>query len=106
MAMTPIRLLAGCVAAAVVFIAAATAMAQSPVTRLRGSIAANDGKTVTIATREGTEVPVKLADNYAVMLVSPVSLADIKENSFVGIASMQHPNVGLHPLACLIFPQP
>ena len=69
--MTPIRLLAGCVAAAVAFIAAAVAMAQSPPTRLRGSIAAIDGKTATIATREGTQVPVKLADNWSVMLVSP-----------------------------------
>src|SRR3984893_12244319 len=94
--MTPIRLLAGFVAAAVAFIAAATAMAQSPPTRLRGSIAANDGKTVTIATREGTQVPVKHADNWGVMLVSPVSMADIKENSFVGIASMKGPDGALN----------
>jgi hypothetical protein len=103
--MTPIRLLAGCVAAALALTAVASAMAQSPVTRLRGSIAANDGKTVTIATREGTQVPVKLADNYAVMLVSPVSLADIKENSFVGIASMKDPNGGLNALEVLVFPE-
>ena len=80
-------------------------MAQSPPTRLRGSIAANDGKTVTIATREGTRVPVKLADNYAVMLVSPVSLADIKENSFVGIASMRAPDGSLNALEVLVFPE-
>ena len=48
--MTKTRLLAGCIAAAVAFVAAATAMAQSPPTRLRGSIAANDGKTVTTVT--------------------------------------------------------
>jgi hypothetical protein len=105
MPMTPIRLFAGCVAAAIAFIAAASAMAQSPVTRLRGSIAANDGKTVTIATREGTQVPVKLADNYAVMLVSPVSLANIKENSFVGIASMKAPDGSLNALEVLVFPE-
>jgi hypothetical protein len=105
MPMTPIRLLAGCVAAAVAFIAAATAMAQSPPTRLRGSIAANDGKTVTIATREGTQVPVKLADNWSVMLVSPVTMADIKENSFVGIASMKGPDGTLNALEVLVFPE-
>ena len=99
--MMNIRLLAGCIAAV---IAAATAMAQSPPTRLRGSIAANDGKTVTIATREGTQVPVKLADNWGVMLVSPVSMADIKENSFVGIASMKGPD-GLNALEVLVFPE-
>src|SRR5260370_8489880 len=104
MPMTPISLLAGCVAARVAFIVAAAALAQSPPTRLRGSIAANDGKTVTIATREGTRVPVKLADNYAVMLVSPVSLADIKENSFVGIASMRAPDGPLNAPQLLVFP--
>ena len=100
--MMNIRLLAGCIAAV---IAAATAMAQSPPTRLRGSIAANDGKTVTIATREGTQVPVKLADNWGVMLVSPVSMADIKENSFVGIASMKGPDGSLNALEVLVFPE-
>ena len=103
--MTKTRLLAGCIAAAVAFVAAATAMAQSPPTRLRGSIAANDGKTVTIATREGTQVPVKLADNWGVMLVSPISMADIKENSFVGIASMKGPDGTLNALEVLVFPE-
>jgi hypothetical protein len=105
MPMTKTRLLAGCIAAAVAFVAAATAMAQSPPTRLRGSIAANDGKTVTIATREGTQVPVKLADNWGVMLVSPISMADIKENSFVGIASMKGPDGSLNALEVLVFPE-
>jgi hypothetical protein len=66
----------------------AEALAQAPPTRLRSSIVAIDGKTATIATREGTSVPVKLADNWTVMLVSPMTLDDIKENSFVGIASL------------------
>jgi len=105
MPMTPIRLLAGCIAAAVAFIAAATAMAQSPPTRLRGSIAANDGKTITIATREGTQVPVKLADNWGVMLVSPVSMADIKENSFVGVASLKGPDGTPNAIEVLVFPE-
>jgi hypothetical protein len=87
----------------------ADALAQtppaSPPTRLRGSIAAIDGKTATIATREGTSVPVKLADNWAVMLVSPMTLADIKENSFVGIASMKGPDGSLNALEVLIFPE-
>jgi len=83
---------------------AASASAQAP-TRLRGSIAAVDGNTATIATREGTSVPVKLADNWSVMLVSPMALADIKENSFVGIASMKGPDGTLNALEVLIFPE-
>ena len=71
--MTTLRsLLAGTVAlvASLAFVADALAQTQtqappaSPPTRLRGTITAIDGKTATIATREGTSVPVKLADNW------------------------------------------
>ena len=103
--MTPIRLLAGCVAAAVAFIAAATAVAQSPPTRLRGSIAAVDDKSVTVATREGTSAKVNLADNWGVLLVVPAAMADIKENSFVGIASVKAPDGTLNALEVLVFPE-
>lgn len=79
--------------------------AQSPPTRLRGSIAAIDGKSATIATRDGSTVTVKLADNWGVMLVSPVSATDIKENSFVGIASLKAPDGTLNALEVLVFPE-
>ena len=83
---------------------AASSGAQSP-TRLRGSIAAVDGNTVTVATREGTSIPVKLADNWTVMLVTPLTLADIKENSFVGIASVKSADGTLNALEVLVFPE-
>lgn len=83
----------------------ADVLAQSPPTRLRGSIAAIDGTTATIATREGNQVPVKLADNWMVMLVSPMTMADIKENSFVGIASLKGPDGVLNALEVLVFPE-
>ncbi len=103
--MKPIRLLAACVAAVVACAVTATAVAQSPPTRLRGSIAAIDGKTATIATREGSSVTVNLADNWGVMLVSPMTMADIKENSFVGIASAKGPDGSLNALEVLVFPE-
>jgi hypothetical protein len=108
--MTSIRsMMAGAAALVASLALVAEALAQtppaSPPTRLRGSIAAIDGTTATIATREGTSVPVKLADNWAVMLVSPMSMADIKENSFVGIASLKGPDGTLTALEVLIFPE-
>jgi hypothetical protein len=104
--MTSIRQLAGFAAVIVALIATvSTAAAQSAPTRLRGSIAAIDGKTATIATREGSNVKVNLADNWAVMLVSPVSMSDIKENSFVGIASLKGPDGTLNALEVLVFPE-
>lgn len=89
---------------AVVSIADAS-LAQSPPTRLRGTISAIDDKTVTIATREGTTVKVNLADNWAVALVSAVSAADIKEGSYVGIASLKAADGSLNALEVLVFPE-
>src|SRR5215470_19871568 len=101
----PIRPLAVCAALLALVATLSAAVAQSPPTRLRGTIAAIDGKTATIATREGSNVTVNLADNWAVMLVSPVSVSDIKENSFVGIASLKAPDGTLSALEVLVFPE-
>jgi hypothetical protein len=101
-----IRSLAVCATALLALLATlSAAVAQSPPTRLRGTIAAIDGKTATIATREGSNVTVNLADNWVVMLVSPVSMSEIKENSFVGIASMKGPDGTLNALEVLVFPE-
>ena len=106
--MTPTRLLAVCMVAFLAFATAGLAMAQAPQTpptRLRGSIAAIDDKTVTVATREGATAKVNLADNWGVLLVVPVTMADIKENSFVGIASMKGADGTLNALEVLVFPE-
>jgi hypothetical protein len=82
------RLVAGGLAAVLALATAVTAVAQTTPTRLRGAITAIDGKTVSIATREGTTAEVKLNDNWVVALVVPLTMADIKQGSFVGIASL------------------
>ena len=98
------RLFAGFIAAAIAFVFTAVAMAQTTPTRLRGTITAIDGKTVTIATREGQTVEVKLADNWVVALVAPLTLADIKQGSFVGIASLGT-DADRTALEVLVFPE-
>ncbi len=103
--MNTFRLVAGCTAFVVAVAVAASAFAQSPPTRLRGTLSAIDGKTATIATREGNSVDVKLADNWSVALVGPLALSDIKENSFVGVASMKGPDGSLNALEVLVFPE-
>lgn len=102
--MKPVRLFAGLVVASVAFLSAATAMAQGTPTRLRGTISAIDGKTVTIATREGSTATIKLADNWAVALVAPLALTDIKANSFVGVASLGS-DANRTALEVLVFPE-
>ena len=86
-------------------LATAAAAQTAPPTRLRGTIEAIDGKTATIATREGTKAEVKLADNWMVMLVSTVPASEIKQGSFVGIASIKGPDGMPTALEVLVFPE-
>jgi hypothetical protein len=102
--MTINRLFAGSLATIMAALMAVSAAGQSPPTRLRGTIAAIDGKTVTIATREGTKVDVKLNDNWAVAQVVPLTMADIKPGSFVGVASLGS-DADRTALEVLIFPE-
>ncbi|MBN9088912.1 MAG: hypothetical protein J0J01_18555 [Reyranella sp.] len=101
--MRTIRLITSCLVAGVALLSAAIAAAQTTPVRLRGAITAIDDKTVTIATREGTTVNVKLADNWTVGLVVPASLADIKPGTFVGIASLGS-DADRTALEVLVFP--
>jgi len=104
--MTRIRLIIGAVATLVAFVATDVALAQTaPPTRLRGSITAIDGKTATIATREGASAPVKLADNWVAILVVPTALSEVKQGAFVGIASLKGPDGVLNALEVLVFPE-
>ena len=102
--MTHNRLLAGFAALVMALITATAAVAQTTPTRIRGTISAIDGKTVTIATREGSTVKVNLADNWTVNLVAPLTMADIKQGGFVGIASLKGPDGSLNALEVLVFP--
>jgi hypothetical protein len=99
----PNRFLAGVTALLLVF-AAAAAAAQTTPTRIRGTITAIDGKTATIATREGTTAKINLADNWTVNIVAPLTMADIKQGGFVGIASLKGPDGSLNALEVLVFP--
>ena len=60
---------------------------NAPPTRIRGTIAALDGQTLSVDTREGTKVDVLLNDPLTVSTVKKVELADIKPGTYVGIAT-------------------
>jgi hypothetical protein len=102
--MKSVRSIAASGVALLVLLTASVAIAQTPPTRLRGTISAIDGKTVTIATREGESVKVNLAENWAVMQVSKIAATEIKQGSFVGIASMGT-DADRTALEVLVFPE-
>jgi hypothetical protein len=77
------------VAAAVVFAvsAASVALAQQP-GRIRGQIEKADGNMLVLKTRDGAMVNVTLDEKVRVSALVKASLADIKKDSFIGIAGL------------------
>jgi hypothetical protein len=82
---------------------AGSVFAQTP-TRIRGSVAGLDGNVLTVKTREGPDVKIKLNDNYTVAAVVPISVADIKKGSFIGSAAMKQKDGSLKAVEVLVFP--
>jgi len=74
-------------------------------TRVRGTIEKVDGKTLTVKSREGATVTVKLKDDALVTGVEAAKLADIKQNSFVGITAMPQPDGTQKAIEVHIFPE-
>lgn len=82
------------------------ALAQNPPpTPLRGKIAAVDGHTVAVTTRNGDKVSVKLADPVSVSTVKPVDIATVKSGDFVGIAAEPKGKDASRALEVLVFPE-
>jgi hypothetical protein len=98
------RSIASCLVTGVALLSAAVASAQTTPVRLRGAITAIDGNTVTLAVRDGSAAKVKLANNWSVNLVVPASISDIKQGTFVGIASLGSDG-DRTALEVLIFPE-
>ena len=82
--------------------AASLAAAQSPQTvRVRGTIEKVDGQTLTVKSRDGNALSIKLADNPRVTAMVKAALADIKVGDFIGVTAMPQPDgsqkaIGLH----------
>src|SRR6516225_1508357 len=77
--------------AVVCLIFVTSALAQQP-GRIRGQIEKIDGAVLLVKTREGTILNVKLADDVRILALVKASLADIKPDSFIGVAGMPQPD--------------
>lgn len=62
------------------------ALAQTPA-RVRGQIATVEGNTLTVKARDGALLTIKVPDNLRVMAYEKASFADIKPNSYIGVAA-------------------
>jgi hypothetical protein len=65
---------------------------QSPPVRVRATIEKVDGNTLTVKSRSGETLTVKLAEPLRISAMVKSSLDDIKEGSFIGVSAMPQPD--------------
>jgi hypothetical protein len=87
--------------ALIVSASATWAQQQAPTVRVRGTIEKVDGNTLTVKSRAGETLTVKLADNVRVAAMLKATLADIKQGAFIGVTAMPQPDgsqkaIGIH----------
>jgi hypothetical protein len=82
----------------------AHAQAPQPM-RLRATIDAVDGKSLSLTTRAGEKVTVSLAPDATVVAIVPIRLEDIKPGSYVGTAAMPQPDGTLRALEVHVLPE-
>ncbi|WP_029583406.1 hypothetical protein [Bradyrhizobium sp. URHD0069] len=89
-----------------VSVLASVAWAQQPPTvRIRGTIEAVDGSLLTVKSREGADLKVRVTDNVAVFGVAKTALSEIKQGSYIGVTAMPEPDGTQKAIAVHIFPE-
>src|SRR3982075_4704354 len=90
----------------VISVLASVAWAQQPPTvRIRGTIEAVDGPLLTVKSREGTDMKVRVTDNVAGFGVAKTELSEIKQGSDIGVTAMPEPDGTQKAVAVHICPE-
>jgi hypothetical protein len=79
-------------AAGMSLLATTVVWAQGAPVRVRGEITKVDGNTLSIKSRTGENLTVKLAEPPRIAAMVKATLADIKEGSFIGVSAMPQPD--------------
>jgi hypothetical protein len=80
---------------------------QTQTVRVRGTVDAVEGPILIVKSRDGqTTYKIKLTDNVSVRGIVRANLADIKENSFIGVTGMPQADGGQKAVEIHIFPEP
>lgn len=93
---------------AAALVLAAGVQAQTGV-RVRGTITAVEGGTLSVKSRDGRDLKLTMPDNVAVAVAKPVRFDDIKEGDYVGVTSKRGADgsevaVEVHYLASTVAP--
>src|SRR5690348_15755580 len=98
-----IRIFAGVLLAS--FTALSFAQSPNPPVRVRGTVEKLENNVLTVKSRDGSTVNIKLADNYAVVGVSRAKLEEVAAGKFIGTTTVGERNGALVALEVHIFPE-
>jgi hypothetical protein len=87
-----------------VALVSAPASADEEPVRVRGAVASLEGTKLVVHAKDGKDVTVSLADNFAALAVVKSSMAEIKEGAFIGTATVTQPDSSLRSLEVVVFP--
>ena len=84
-----------------------SAIAQQPPTpsRVRGTIEAVDGDTLTVKSRSGEDVKLHMTGDIKVVGITKIPLSDVKVGSFIGTTTVPGPDGGDHAIEVHMFPE-
>jgi hypothetical protein len=97
--------LAVTVLAPAAFAQSATPSPQPRTVRVRGTIESVTDSKLVLRERSGQRMELALAPTYTVTEVFPITLADIKPGSFVGVGGMPQADGSQRAIAVLLFPE-
>src|ERR1700744_1347033 len=89
---------------ALFMITATAAYADPTPVRVRGTVLSLDGNKLVVHPKTGDDVTVMLNDNYGAIAVEKASMADIKEGTFIGTATVTQPDSSLKSVEVVVFP--
>ena len=73
--------------------------------RIRGTIESLDSNILTVKARDGTDVKIRLADNWAVISYTRAQISDIKVGTFIGVGGTPQPDGSQKAVSINIFPE-
>jgi hypothetical protein len=78
---------------------------QPPTVRIRGTIEAVDGPMLSIKSRDGADVKVRVTSDVTVIGVAKTTMSEIKPGSYIGVSAMPEADGTQKALAVHIFPE-
>jgi hypothetical protein len=83
---------------------ASAAYAETTPVRVRGTVVSLEGTKLVVHPKTGDDITVMLNDNFGAVAVVKASMADIKEGTFIGTATVTQPDSSLKSLEVVVFP--